>query len=170
METKFRRYTSADVDFIKANLDKGNKELGELLSRSAESIKCKIKSEGFRRSKEQVTNLRKAYNTGHFKKGSLPHNYKNGQYISKDGYIMKSVGGGVQRLKHIWLWEKINGPLPAGYCLRCVDGDIKNTDPGNWNLITRKENLLQNTIHRYPDVLIKSIKIISKLKKRHGIK
>ena len=39
--------------------------------------------------------------------------------------------------KHRWLWEQINGPLPAGHCLKCLDGDRLNTDPANWVAIPR---------------------------------
>nr|WP_282576146.1 HNH endonuclease [Sinorhizobium meliloti] len=37
-------------------------------------------------------------------------------------------------LKHRYLWEQKNGPLPAGTRLRCLDGDRQNTDPSNWEV------------------------------------
>lgn len=160
------RYTPSDVEFITNNLDKGNKELGELIGRSADSVKHKLASLGIRRSKAQVKALRMAKNTGQFKKGVLPHNYRIGQYLSKDGYIIKSVGQSVQRLKHVWRWEQINGPLPKGHCLRCKDGNIQNTDPDNWTLITRKKNMLLNSINRYPEEMKTAMRLISKLKKQ----
>lgn len=161
-----KRYTPSDIKIIKNNLHKGNIELGELIGRSADSVKHKMASLGLRRSKEQVKALRMAKNTGQFKKGSMPHNYKFGQFMSKDGYIVKSIGQCKQRLKHVYNWEQINGPLPKGYCLRCKDGNITNTDPANWTLITRKKNMLLNTIHRYPDEMKTAMKLISKLKKQ----
>lgn len=166
MKPPFTRYTKADVEFIKNNLDKGNNELGEILGRSADSVKHKMKSEGLSRTKEQVSALRRAWNPSHFEKGSVPHNYKNGQYMSKDGYIMKSVGQSVQRLKHVWRWEKINGPLPDGYCLRSKDRSRTNTDPDNWELISRRENMLMNTIHRYPKKVKTAMITLAKLKKQ----
>ncbi|APO67399.1 HNH endonuclease domain-containing protein [Rhizobium gallicum] len=39
-------------------------------------------------------------------------------------------------LKHKHLWEKQNGPLPEGMCLKCL-GDRLNTDPSNWEAIPR---------------------------------
>lgn len=82
-----------------------------------------------------------------FKAGGLPHNTKflGHERVSKDGYVEISVGEqnphtGYERryvLKHLHLWEQINGPLPAGMCLKCVDGDRLNTDPSNWLMIPR---------------------------------
>jgi hypothetical protein len=82
-----------------------------------------------------------------FKKGALPHTtkYLGHERISKDGYIEISVAErnphtGFERryvLKHRHLWEKANGPIPKGHCLKCRDGDRLNTDPSNWELIPR---------------------------------
>lgn len=165
-----KHYTSQEIEFIKNNLDKGNKELGKLLGRSADSIKERMLASGLKRTKLQVSNLRKKPNTGQFKKDSIPHNYKGGEFLSKDGYVVKSVGKCRQKLKHIYEWEKINGPLPKHHCLRCVDGNILNTSPSNWQLITRKENMLLNTIHRFPAELIKAIKLTKSIEKYEQFK
>jgi HNH endonuclease len=81
-----------------------------------------------------------------FRKGGLPHNTKfaGHERISKDGYVEVSVEEtnphtGFERryvLKHRWLWEKVNGPVPEGMCLKCR-GDRLNTDPSNWELVPR---------------------------------
>ncbi|KQU96802.1 hypothetical protein ASD00_18315 [Ensifer sp. Root31] len=82
-----------------------------------------------------------------FKAGGLPHNTKflGHERVSKDGYVEISVAQenphtGYERryvLKHLHLWERINGPLPEGMCLKCVDGNRLNTDPVNWLMIPR---------------------------------
>lgn len=82
-----------------------------------------------------------------FKKGRRPHNtrYAGHERISKDGYVEISIEEtdphtGFERryvLKHRWLWEKANGPVPEGMCLKCRDGDKQNTDPSNWQLVPR---------------------------------
>lgn len=82
-----------------------------------------------------------------FKKGHLPHNTKHlgHERVSKDGYVEISIDEvnphtGFERRyvhKHRYLWEKLNGPLPAGMCLKCLDGDKTNTDPANWEAIPR---------------------------------
>ena len=82
-----------------------------------------------------------------FKKGSLPHNTKflGHERVSKDGYTEISIGQenphtGYERryvLKHKYLWEKENGPVPPGMLLKSKDGNRLNTDPSNWALISR---------------------------------
>lgn len=82
-----------------------------------------------------------------FKKGGLPHNtkYLGHERISKDGYVEISIDDvnphtGYERryvLKHLYLWEKANGPVPQGMCLKAVDGNRANPDPSNWTLISR---------------------------------
>jgi hypothetical protein len=37
------------------------------------------------------------------------------------------------------LWEKENGAIPEGMCLKCLDGNRQNADPSNWTLISRGE-------------------------------
>lgn len=83
-----------------------------------------------------------------FKKGNLPHNTRHlghERIDAEDGYVYISVAEtnphtGFERryvLKHVWLWEKANGPIPDGHCLKCLDGDKLNTDPSNWECIPR---------------------------------
>nr|WP_281411235.1 HNH endonuclease [Rhizobium sp. BK316] len=82
-----------------------------------------------------------------FKRGQLPHNTKflGHERLSKDGYIEISVDEenlhtGYERryvLKHLYLWEKANGAVPDGMCLKAADGNRQNTDPANWILIPR---------------------------------
>ena len=82
-----------------------------------------------------------------FKKGQTPHNtkYAGHERVTKDGYIEVSVNEqnphtGFERryvLKHRYLWEQANGPIPSGMCLKCLDGNKQNTCPGNWEAVER---------------------------------
>lgn len=77
-----------------------------------------------------------------FKKGQRPPNAKPVGYekTTKDGYIEVSIAetnphtGYGRRfvLKHRYLWEKLNGPVPKGMRLKSLDGNRLNTDPANW--------------------------------------
>ncbi len=81
-----------------------------------------------------------------FRKGQTPHNTKfaGHERVSKDGYVEISINetnphtgyGRRYVLKHRWLWEKANGPVPAGMALKCR-GERINTDPSNWELVPR---------------------------------
>lgn len=83
-----------------------------------------------------------------FKEGQAPHNtkYIGHERVSRDGYVEISIDQvnphtGYERryvLKHKHLWEQANGPVPDGMCLKCLDGNRLNTDPSNWELISRR--------------------------------
>lgn len=95
-----------------------------------------------------------------FKKGDRPANtkYLGHERLHKDGYIYISVDqknphtGYHHRyvLKHKYLWEQINGKVPRGMCLKCLDDNRQNTDPSNWELIPRGALPFLNG-HRGPD-------------------
>jgi hypothetical protein len=83
-----------------------------------------------------------------FKSGHQPANYKGPGHemiCPKDGYLYLIVaetnphtGADTRRvLKHKWLWEKTNGPVPDGHCLKCIDSDKTNTDISNWLAVPR---------------------------------
>lgn len=113
-------------------------------------------------SHEAIEKLKKTQ----FKKGHVPHNYVNGEFMATNGYITLSLGEGQQVLKHLHLWQEINGPLPKGYCLACIDGVRTNTDPSNWELITREELMLRNSKVELPPKSIRTMALASKLKKK----
>jgi hypothetical protein len=68
-----------------------------------------------------------------FKKGQTPHNtkYLGHERTTNDGYVEISIDEtnphtGFERryvLKHKYLWEKKNGPIPEGMCLKSLDGN-----------------------------------------------
>jgi hypothetical protein len=82
-----------------------------------------------------------------FRKGNTPHNtnYLGHERVSKDGYVEISIDErnphtGYERryvLKHRYVWEQQNGPLPDGMFLKCLDGNKQNTDSANWELLPR---------------------------------
>lgn len=82
-----------------------------------------------------------------FKAGQEPHNtkYLGHERINKDGYVEISVaetnphtGYGRRYVhKHVHLWTRVNGPVPEGFALKCLDGDKTNTDPSNWEAVPR---------------------------------
>ena len=62
--------------------------------------------------------------------------------LSKDGYLERKINDdlplqGRWRAVHLVRWEAANGPVPEGHCLKCLDGDRRNTDPRNWEAIPR---------------------------------
>lgn len=62
--------------------------------------------------------------------------------MAKDGYLERKIHDGLPlqsrwRAVHLIRWEAINGPVPKGFALKCMDGDRLNTDPANWEAIPR---------------------------------
>jgi hypothetical protein len=112
----------------------------------------------------------KAKNTM-FKKGIVPHNTKfdGAITIRKDKagktykYIRLSKANWV--LYHRYVWEQINGPILAGCNIQFKDGNELNCEIENLAMVSKPENMEQNTIHRYPAEVKKALRIISKLEK-----
>src|SRR5439155_22080377 len=62
--------------------------------------------------------------------------------VSKDGYLERKIHDGQPlqsrwRAVHLIRWEEVNGLLPKGHALKCLDGDKANTEPTNWELMPR---------------------------------
>lgn len=62
--------------------------------------------------------------------------------MSKCGYRERKVNDDLPlqarwRAVHLVEWEAINGPVPPGHALKCLDGDRLNVDPANWAAIPR---------------------------------
>jgi hypothetical protein len=83
-----------------------------------------------------------------FKKGNrtgkAKERYKEigSQRYSKEGYLERKIHDGLPRQSrwravHILNWEALHGAMPAGHCLKCLDGDKRNTVSSNWELIPR---------------------------------
>lgn len=62
--------------------------------------------------------------------------------LTKDGYRQRKMNDDmpihtrwqlVQRVE----WEAVNGPIPAGYALKCLNGDRKDCRPSNWEAVPR---------------------------------
>jgi hypothetical protein len=62
--------------------------------------------------------------------------------VSRDGYVERKIHDRLPlqsrwRAVHLIEWERINGPLPKGHALKCLDGDRTNVHPSNWEAIPR---------------------------------
>ncbi len=90
-------------------------------------------------------------NATSFKKGQKPKNHRpvGSERITKYGYLeVKIKEPNKWRLKHIVVWEKDNGPLPKGHCIRLIDNDRTNCDPANLICISRGANATSNKLNK----------------------
>lgn len=111
-----------------------------------------------------------------FKKGNSPHNTseKDGDisvridHANRSGksykWIRLSLGN--WDLLHRQVWISANGNIPKGSCISFKDGNSLNCDLSNLTLITRKENMLNNSIQRYTPEMQQSLKLISRINKK----
>lgn len=185
------KWTPEDDEFLRTNYSsKTSTEIASLLGRTRSAVKNRTHSIGLKLSVDDLTpERRKCFAKGSipvnkgkkmpehvyekakatmFKKGNIPHNTKPVGYtrITKDGYVMiKRSGSSKFELLHRIVYQECIGDIPEGYNVQFKDKDRKNCDPENLYLIDRKNQVLQNTIHRYPDEIKELIRLQGKLKR-----
>lgn len=93
-----------------------------------------------------------------FKKGERTGrahlNYKpiGFERVTVDGYIERKINDDLPfnkrwRPVHVLNWEAVNGPVPKGHFLKCMDGNKANTDPLNWTCLSRAVQTYMNGGH-----------------------
>jgi len=103
-------------------------------------VKCE-EGRGGKHPNARATQFRKGQRSG-----KASRNYKPiGSERIIDGYLERKINDDMPfhkrwRAVHLINWEAVNGPLPEGHALKCLDSNPLNTDPSNWILIPR--NLL----------------------------
>jgi len=108
-----------------------------------------------------------------FKPGNKPHNIRKvGDIANHDGYDRIKVAEPDRwEYVHRLVWECANGPIPNRMIVQFKNGDQSDCRLENLMLRTRKEAVIANSIHHYPEELKLSIKLKNKLLrklKEHG--
>lgn len=89
-----------------------------------------------------------------YKKGHVPHNYRpvGSERCNVDGYWeVKVADPKTWKLKHVLLWEEVNGPVPKGHCVVFLDGDKNNLSLDNLALISMAANARRNQLGLHGD-------------------
>lgn len=98
-----------------------------------------------------------------FKSGDIPFNTRPmySERFSKNGYIeIKIPVHNKYVLKHRWVWESHNGPIPKGCQIHFLDGNRTNCDISNLEMITHAENARRNgTWNKYPKEIASLIQL-----------
>lgn len=162
-------FTQEQKDFIKNNyIGIGNKELTELFNKTFGTNFTSGQIKRYKHSKHYNSGITGHFEKGHvsankgqkmtaeqyekckatmFKKGDIPHNHKSvgSERINKDGYLLiKIAEPNKYVLKHRYIWEQANGPIPKGHVLIFLDGNKQNFDLNNLACITLAENAVLN--------------------------
>lgn len=88
-----------------------------------------------------------------FKAGQLPHNNRPVGYESiHGGYVFVKVEGERKMvMKHRYVWQQANGPVPDGYCVCFRDGNHLNCSLDNLELVSRKDTARRNISRETPE-------------------
>lgn len=89
-----------------------------------------------------------------FKKGHKPHNTLpiGTEITMKDGFIkVKVAEPNKWKLKHVLVWEKHYGNVPAKHCIVFIDRNRQNCDISNLMLIKRNELRIMNRNDMFTD-------------------
>jgi hypothetical protein len=127
----------------------------------------------FNKGKEMPLEVYEKVKATMFKKGNRPHNWKpDGTIVArKDAdqsgrvYLYYKVRDSKWILYHNKVWIDHNGPIPKGNIIRFIDGNTKNCDITNLEMVSMKDNMLRNSIQRFPEEIQQVIKLTSKLNK-----
>lgn len=90
-------------------------------------------------------------NATSFKKGDRPKNHRpvGSERITVDGYVeVKTAEPKTWQLKHILVWESLNGKLPDSHVIRLLDGDKTNCDISNLLCISRGAHATSNKMNK----------------------
>jgi hypothetical protein len=165
----FHRYSIEEIDFLKNytpghsynditkkfnetfNLDLTLKQISSTLKRYGfcNGLDCQFKkgqtayNKGSKMSRETYEKVKATM----FKKGNKPAQTKpiGSERINRDNYIeIKLSESGRWKLKHIYIWEQVNGKLPENHCIIFLDSNIRNFDINNLKCVSRAENLFLN--------------------------
>ena len=116
-------------------------------------------------SKEAIERTKKT----RFQKGHKPANMTEiGTKIKDaDGYeLIKIANPSKWEYTHRLIWKQHNGDIPKDYIVRFKDGDRRHITIDNLELISLKENLLKNSIHRYPEELRNTMLYLGSLNRK----
>jgi hypothetical protein len=65
-----------------------------------------------------------------------------------------------------YTWEQSNGPIPPGHAICFKDGNRDNCEIANLELVSRRELMLRNTVHKLPKELAQIIQLRGALNRK----
>lgn len=180
-------WSEDDLDLLRRFYpDDSNETLGRIFGRSPRYVMHKAGELGLRKSDAYMAtkpgcfskgltpwNKGKPFSPagserGRFKKGQKPHTWQpiGTERVTDEGYLQRKVTdtGNTPRdyrPVHHLVWEAhTGGPVPEGHALVFRDGNLRNFDPANLELVTRAELMRRNSHHtRLPPELCQIIQL-----------
>jgi hypothetical protein len=127
----------------------------------------------FNKGKEMPTEVYEKVKATMFKKGNRPYNWKpDGTIVErKDAdqsgriYLYYKVADSKWILYHQKIWTDANGAIPKKHIVTFIDGNTRNCQLENLQCISMKDNVIRNSIQRFPQEIQQIIKLTTKLNK-----
>jgi hypothetical protein len=127
----------------------------------------------FNKGKEMPSEVYEKVKDTMFKPGNRPHNWKpDGSIVERKDtdlsgrvYLYYKIRDSKWILYHNKIWIDANGPIPNKHIIIFKDGNTRNCQLDNLQCISMKENVIRNSIQRFPKEIIEVIKLTSKLNK-----
>lgn len=150
-----RRQTMSRRDLYAAYVDKFGREislegfkalcdrLGLRTGRNGRFEKGKVPANKGKTMPYNANSARTQFKKGQLSGTALERQKPIGsERLSKEGYIERKIHNGLPmqsrwRGVHRINWEAIHGPVPKGCILKSLDGNKGNTDPANWQAMSR---------------------------------
>lgn len=92
-----------------------------------------------------------------FQVGNRPHNWREigSEEWRGDGHLYRKITDDGPPHTHcrpvyLLLWEAEHGPVPRGHAVIFRDGNYRNISLDNLELVSRRDLMRRNSIHRYP--------------------
>ena len=127
----------------------------------------------FNKGKKMPAEIYEKVKPSMFKKGSRPHNWKpNGTIVERKDtdlsgrvYLYYKVSDSNWILYHNKVWIEHNGLIPKKSIVRFIDGNTRNCDISNLEMVSMRDNMHRNSIQRFPEEIKQIIKLTTKLNK-----
>jgi hypothetical protein len=128
----------------------------------------------FNKGKEMPTEVYEKVKATMFKPGNRPHNWKpDGSIVERKDtdlsgrvYLYYKIRDSKWILYHNKIWIDANGKIPNKHIIIFKDGNTRNCQLENLQCISMKENVIRNSIQRFPQEIQEVIKLTSKLNKK----
>jgi hypothetical protein len=152
-------FTKAEIVFLKAYAHMKTQDVVDLFNqkferkRTFDSINTKLTKLGLAKAKMKKRKVGEVYS---YHKQGYPlvktHKFRCGRTFRHYKY------------KHIAVWEKANGPVPEGHCVRFLDSDNTNCALGNLILVSKSEHgRLYNSLQKVEPELRESVVAVVRL-------
>ena len=142
-------------------------ECADLMGLAYKQVVHGVKRAGLRKSREwKVARMREANQQGIG--GGQHTRFAPGHTTWNAGMTGLDIGHKPTdwRWIHHLVWEAAGREIPPGHALTFRDGDKRNAALDNLELLSRAELMARNSVHRYPEHIVKAVQALGVLNRQ----